>query len=626
MNMAEAIAGALRDAGIQRVYGLPGGENVEVLEALRRIGMDFVLVHNESSALYMAAAAARLEGRPAVCLTTLGPGLANAIAGLGHAWLDRAPLLLLTAQVPDALAGRHTHQLIDQQALTRPLTKAARALRPGEDTRRIVHDLLRRAVSGRPGPVHLQVSRALAAAPALSPASSQGFSLPVAAAPCLTDLERAKSLWRGARRPLVLAGLGIDLQGCHDEMLALAEASQAPVIVTPKAKGVIASGHPLAAGTIGLTRADPVYELLEEADCLLAAGFDAVELVRPWEALTPRPLSRPGGREPFPEGEGDSSATGENTDTQCVVEGGSHSGSLPDISKVTLPEGRAPATERERIGVRAEHPPLIWLAPWDNEDPRLPAAASFTGDMAPVIQELTRAKHDAALTPRPLSRPGGREPFPQGEGEKELPWGAARLARFRETLARRRFPAPEKGRMSPRNLLAALRRAAPPDTPLAVDVGSHKILASLEWPDARPRRFFLSNGLSCMGYGLPAAIGASLALGRAPALCITGDAGMAMVLGELELVTRLGAPVVTVVMNDGALDLIRLAQLRAGAPAWGTEFGNPDFAQIAAAYGIPALRSGDLEECESAVREALGAGQALLVDALIDPAGYCLPG
>lgn len=514
MNMAEAIAGALRDAGIQRVYGLPGGENVEVLEALRRIGMDFVLVHNESSALYMAAAAARLEGRPAVCLTTLGPGLANAIAGLGHAWLDRAPLLLLTAQVPDALAGRHTHQLIDQQALTRPLTKAARALRPGEDTRRIVHDLLRRAVSGRPGPVHLQVSRALAAAPALSPASSQGFSLPVAAAPCLTDLERAKSLWRGARRPLVLAGLGIDLQGCHDEMLALAEASQAPVIVTPKAKGVIASGHPLAAGTIGLTRADPVYELLEEADCLLAAGFDAVELVRPWEALTPRPLSRP----------------------------------------------------------------------------------------------------------------GGREPFPQGEGEKELPWGAARLARFRETLARRRFPAPEKGRMSPRNLLAALRRAAPPDTPLAVDVGSHKILASLEWPDARPRRFFLSNGLSCMGYGLPAAIGASLALGRAPALCITGDAGMAMVLGELELVTRLGAPVVTVVMNDGALDLIRLAQLRAGAPAWGTEFGNPDFAQIAAAYGIPALRSGDLEECESAVREALGAGQALLVDALIDPAGYCLPG
>ena len=425
--------------------------------------------------------------------------------------------------------------------------------------------------------MHLQVSRDLAAGPAESSSSSQAFSLPVATPPDLADLERARSLWRGARRPLVLAGLGIDLQGCQAELTALAEASQAPVIVTPKAKGALASGHALAAGTIGLTRADPVYELLEEADCLLAVGFDAVELVRPWGAFS-RPLSRPEGRE----------------------------------------VGKAPETERERVRVRAEHPPLIWLAPWDNDDPKLPAVAEFTGDMAPVMQQLTQAQGDAALTPRP--------PLPQGEGEKELPWGAARVARFRETLAQRRFPSPEKGRMSPRDLLAALRRAAPPDTPLAVDVGSHKILASLEWPDARPRRFFLSNGLSCMGYGLPAAIGASLALGRAPALCITGDAGMAMVLGELELVTRLGAPVVTVVMNDGALDLIRLAQLRAGAPAWGTEFGNPDFAQIAAAYGIPALRSGDLEECESAVLEALRAGRALLLDALIDPAAYCLPG
>ena len=179
--------------------------------------------------------------------------------------------------------------------------------------------------------------------------------------------------------------------------------------------------------------------------------------------------------------------------------------------------------------------------------------------------------------------------------------------------------------MSPRALLAALRRAAPPETMLAVDVGSHKILASLEWPDAQPQRFLLSNGLSCMGYGLPAAIGASLALGRAPALCLTGDAGMAMVMGELELITRLGTPVVTVVMNDAALDLIRAAQLRAGARAWGTEFSNPDFTQIAAAYGIPALRSADPAECEAAVRAALQARQPLLVDALIDPDCYCLP-
>lgn len=533
MNVAQAIAGALHEAGVRRVYGLPGGENVELLEALRRAGMDFVLVHNESSALYMAAAAARLEGRPGVCLTTLGPGLANAMAGLGHAWLDRAPLLLLTAQVPDALGGRHTHQLIDQGALTRPLTKAAVSLKPGDDARAIVHELLRLTVSGRPGPTHLQVSRNVAAGPAARTLNEAPFALPAAASPDLADLERAGNLWREAQRPLLLVGPGLDRQGCHAALAALAEAGRAPVIVTPKAKGAIHASHPLAAGTIGLTRADPVYELLEEADCLLAVGFDVVELVRPWEADAP----------------------------------------------------------------------LIWLAPWDNRDPTLPAVAGFVGDMAPVLQRLAQ--------------------FPVRVDET---WGAARVARLRARLARRSFPQPEAGRMAPRELLAALRRAAPPDTPLAVDVGSHKILASLEWPGAMPRRFFLSNGLSCMGYGLPAAIGASLALERAPALCLTGDAGMAMVTGELELITRLELPVVTVVMNDGALDLIRLAQLRAGAPAWGTEFGNPDFAQIARAYGISALRSGDLSECEDAVREALASRKALLVDALIDPAGYCLPG
>ncbi len=530
--MAMALAQALREAGIARVCGLPGGENVELLEALRRLGIDFVLVHNESSALYMAAAAARITGRPAACLTTLGPGLANAIAGLGHAWLDRVPLLLLTAQVPAALAGRHTHQLLDQLALTRPLTKAVHALQPGDDPRAIVQELLRVAVSGRPGPVHLQLSRDIASGPAASVARPRPFAWPSPPSPDLTDLARARALWRGARRPLILAGPGVDAQGCHAQLLALAQAARAPLITTPKAKGAIPSTHPLAAGVIGLTRADPVYALLAEADCLLAIGFDVVELVRPWEAAAP----------------------------------------------------------------------LIWLAPWANVDPCLPAAAAFTGDMVPVLRRLL-----------------------DSSGAAEAAWGAARVARLRESLAQRRFPAPARGRMAPRDLLAALRQAAPPDTALAVDVGSHKILASLEWPAPRPGRFLVSNGLSCMGYGLPAAIGAGLALDRAPTLCLTGDAGMAMVLGELELLTRLSTPVVTIVMNDAALDLIRLAQHRAGAPAWGTEFTNPDFVKVAAAWGIPALRSADAAECEAALREALRARQPLLLDALIDPAAYALP-
>ena len=94
-TVSELLASAIRDLGVETVFGLPGGENVEVLDALRRAGLDFVLVHNESSAVFMADMTARLTGKPSVCMTTLGPGAMNAAVGLGHAYLDRAPIFAL---------------------------------------------------------------------------------------------------------------------------------------------------------------------------------------------------------------------------------------------------------------------------------------------------------------------------------------------------------------------------------------------------------------------------------------------------------------------------------------------------------------------------------------------------
>ena len=122
-SVADALAEALVVNGVEVVFGLPGGENTEVLDAIRNHGIDFVLVHNESSAVFMADAYARLTGRPGVCLTTLGPGAANATVGLAHAYLDRSPVLLITAQSNPDLIGRHTHQVIDLHALFSPITK-----------------------------------------------------------------------------------------------------------------------------------------------------------------------------------------------------------------------------------------------------------------------------------------------------------------------------------------------------------------------------------------------------------------------------------------------------------------------------------------------------------------------
>src|SRR3954451_14007124 len=123
-TVAQLIAKALRAAGIRFVFGLPGGETVELLDELRLAEIEFVLVHNESSALFMADTYARLTNTVGVCLTTLGPGATNATVGLAHAYLDRAPVILITAQKPDALLPNYTHQVLDLQSLFRPITKA----------------------------------------------------------------------------------------------------------------------------------------------------------------------------------------------------------------------------------------------------------------------------------------------------------------------------------------------------------------------------------------------------------------------------------------------------------------------------------------------------------------------
>src|SRR5262245_31435130 len=150
-TVADSLAAGLREAGVESVYGLPGGENVEVVEALRRVGIRFVLVHHESSAVFMADAAARLTGSPGVCLTTLGPGAANAVVGVAHASLDRAPVLILTAQLPDHLRPRHTHQFVDLAALFTPITKGSLQVTPG-NARSIVPRAIQLAQEGRPGP------------------------------------------------------------------------------------------------------------------------------------------------------------------------------------------------------------------------------------------------------------------------------------------------------------------------------------------------------------------------------------------------------------------------------------------------------------------------------------------
>lgn len=529
-TVAEILAEELQRAGIEVVFGLPGGETVEFLDALRKQNIRFVLVHRESSAVFMAAASARLTGKTAACLTTLGPGATNAVTGVAHAYLDRAPVLAITAQSPERLVSRHTHQVVDLEALFAPITKASLALKPdgADETVRQAVALTR---SGRPGPVHLRLGNDDAvstAKPGAAP-TGQGASTKQSPDKMQDALRTGRDLLGRSQRPLILAGLGVEPEAPYEELRELAESVRSPIVVTPKAKGAVPDDHPLYAGTIGLTKTDPVYSVVDDADCIVAVGFDVVELVRPWS-----------------------------------------------------------------------HPaPLLWIAPWENHDPKIAAAAEFVGSMKPILSQLLPKTSSTA----------------KGWGEKKVrPHRQEHPGLYRTEASNEP--------MTPQAVYRAIRQSISPDTLLTTDVGAHKILACLDWPALVPNRFMVSNGLSSMGYSLPAAIAASLARPGEACVCTTGDAGLLMNLGELNTIARLAAPVTVVVFKDNALDLIRSHQNRVGKPTFGTEFQAPDFVRIAEAHGIKACRVINEPSCKEAVKSSVSSNRPALIEAIIDPKSY----
>ena len=523
-TLVELFADKIAEAGVDVVFGLPGGENVEMLDSLRRRNIEFVLVRNESSAIFMADVQARLRRGIGVALTTLGPGASNAYAGSAHAWLDRAPILLITAQTDPKLIGVHTHQVLDLESVFRPVTKFTAQLTPESASETIDYAiaLLR---SGRPGPVHLSLPapHALKEARVASRPYHQSMN-----EISHEDVARAKNLLACSRRPVIIAGLGLEPDRPYSQLRALAESLHAPVIDTPKSKGALPAEHPLFVGTLGLTANDPAYEILDASDCILVIGFDVVELVRPW-------------RQPQP---------------------------------------------------------LIWIANWNNYDPRIDSECELVGDIAHILDAL-------------LDSPVGVEEA----------WGERRVRVWREACLSRPSAVSAPNRISPMDALDSIRACTPPEVIVTTDVGSHKIFTCLHWKAMRPNTFFVSNGLSVMGFGLTASIAAARAT-REPTVCITGDAGLAMVMGELALIVEMDLPVIVVVMNDSALDLIRFAQTRKNLQVFGTEFANPNYESIAAAFGLSFARIQNKRECEAAVQAAVASRRPALLEVMIDPAGY----
>jgi acetolactate synthase I/II/III large subunit len=271
---AKALIRALEKEGVDIVFGLPGGANLPIYDALVDANLRHILVRHEQSASHMADGYARIKRKAGVCFATSGPGATNIITGIATAYADSSPMIAVTGQVPLAMIGKDAFQETDIIGVANPCTKYAFQPRLAHEIPETVKKAFYIAESGRPGPVLIDIPKDIQQSSAdmnfPELIKVRGYS-PVIDAD-LSQLGKAVEILLKAERPIIMGGGGVILSGAFSELQAVAEILMAPVVTTFKGKGSFPENHPLAMGPIGMHGHAEANKMILEADCILAVG------------------------------------------------------------------------------------------------------------------------------------------------------------------------------------------------------------------------------------------------------------------------------------------------------------------------------------------------------------------
>ena len=277
MNAAQLLVSCLESEGVRFAFGIPGEENLELMDALRGSSVRFVLTRHEGAAAFMADVYGRLSGRAGVCLATLGPGATNLVTGVADAFLDRAPLVAITAQANLSKIHRESHQYVDILQLFGPITKWNARVESPEVVPEIVRKAFKLAEAEKPGSTHIELPENVAeeeADPKQKPLPREPVSAPT---PSRASVEQAALLIEKAVRPVILSGNGVIRNGSSAELTQFAERLQIPVVTTVMGKGAIPWTSPMSLLTIGILPRDHEIAGFEDSDLVVCIGYDFVE-------------------------------------------------------------------------------------------------------------------------------------------------------------------------------------------------------------------------------------------------------------------------------------------------------------------------------------------------------------
>src|SRR5713226_2750686 len=272
---AELLVRCLENEGVEFIFGIPGEENIDIMDALLSSPIKFVTCHHEQGAAFMADVYGRLTGKAGVCMSTLGPGATNLITGVADANMDRAPIVAIAGQGATTRLHKESHQILDLVNLFAPITKYSTQIREAEIVPEIVRKAFKVAQTEKPGGAFIDFPENIAELKF----SGKPIEVQTAYTSDTPDakIEQAAKIISAAKCPVILAGNGVVRQGAADALVTFAEVLRIPVANTFMAKGVIPFSNELSLGTIGLKARDLPWFAFDKADVVICVGYDMVE-------------------------------------------------------------------------------------------------------------------------------------------------------------------------------------------------------------------------------------------------------------------------------------------------------------------------------------------------------------
>ncbi len=276
-SVAELMVRCLEVEGVTHVFGIPGEENIHLVEALSRSPIRYVLVRHEQAASFMAETYGRLTGRAGVCSATLGPGAINLLLGVADATTNSTPVVALSAQVGMYRSYKESHQGVDLVSMFDPVTKWSALMATPGAAPEMIRKAFKLAQTERPGAVYLAVPEDVEKAPAPGDARPLPVNIPRSDDPSREQVSRAAAILDTAVNPVVLAGHGATRAGAGPALRRFAEKLGVSVATTFHGKGVFPDDHPRALGAIGFMRHDYVNFGFDQADVVVTVGYELQE-------------------------------------------------------------------------------------------------------------------------------------------------------------------------------------------------------------------------------------------------------------------------------------------------------------------------------------------------------------